>query len=303
MIVGVLGAGQLGRMLALAGLPMGIRVRCLDPADDPPAAAVAECITAPYEDEDAVAEFLNGLHVTTYEFENVPRALAEGMVHHVDVLPPPAALIAAQDRLEEKALFTHHGIRSAPYVSIEAADQIAEAAKKNRPAVRAEDAPPGYDGKGQVVLRKTSEVTKTAAMWGNVPSIVERFIPFERELSLIAVRGRMGETRFYPLVENFHEDGILRVSIAPADDIGTFQRDAQKVAIRLMDALGYVGVLALEFFVHGGKLMVNEMAPRVHNSGALDHRRCDHVPVREPPARHLWAGRSGTQCRADFPPW
>lgn len=267
MKIGVLGAGQLGRMLALAAYPLGIQVRCYDPVADSPAAPLAEFVTAPYDDADAISRFVNGLDLITYEFENVPRALVEALVDKLEVLPPPAALGVAQDRVEEKSLFAHHGIPSAQFCAVDEARHIAGVAVRVGFPCLLKTRRLGYDGKGQALLRDADEADGVAARWGDVPSIVERFIPFERELSLICVRGRQGETRFYPLVENFHEQGILRVSIAPAENLGHFQRDAQKMAMRVMDALGYVGVLAIEFFVHNGRLLANEMAPRVHNSG------------------------------------
>ena len=242
MIVGCIGGGQLGRMLALAGIPLGLSFRFLDPSPDAPAAAVGELLVGAYDDPDLLDRLADGADAVTYEFENVPVEAAR----RVGAVPGAAALEAAQDRLVEKRLFRRLGIPTAPID-----EEVTEfpALLKTRRL--------GYDGKGQQLVE-----TRPGPGTGHV---LEGLVPFERELSLLAVRGRSGETRFYPLIENVHEGGILRTSRAPAADAP--QALAEEYAGRLLDELGYVGVLALELFEVGGELIANELAPRVHNTG------------------------------------
>ena len=242
MIVGVIGGGQLARMLALAGLPLGLSFRFLDPAPDAPAAALGELIVGAYDDHAALDRLAAGAEVVTYEFENVPVDAAR----RVGALPAAAALEASQDRLVEKQLFRRLGIPTAP---IDDEVLTFPALLKTRRL--------GYDGKGQRLVE-----TRPGPAPGHV---LEGLVPFDRELSLIAVRGGGGETRFYPLAENVHEGGILRLTRAPA--AAAPQAQAEEYATRLLDELGYVGVLALELFDVGGDLVANELAPRVHNTG------------------------------------
>jgi 5-(carboxyamino)imidazole ribonucleotide synthase len=241
-VVGVIGGGQLGRMLALAGIPLGLSFRFLDPSADAPAGEVGELLVGAYDDPELLDRLADGAAAVTYEFENVPVEAAR----QVGAVPGAAALEAAQDRLVEKQLFRRLGIPTAPID-----DEVTEfpALLKTRRL--------GYDGKGQRLVE-----TRPGAGPGHV---LEGLVPFERELSLLAVRGRDGETRFYPLIENVHANGILRTSRAPAVDAP--QAQAEEYATRLLDELGYVGVLALELFDTGGKLVANELAPRVHNTG------------------------------------
>jgi 5-(carboxyamino)imidazole ribonucleotide synthase len=242
VIVGVIGGGQLGRMLALAGIPLGLSFRFLDPSPDAPAAEVGELLVGAYDDPALLDRLAAGADVVTYEFENVPVAAAE----RVRAVPAAAALEASQDRLVEKQLFRRLGI---PTPRIEDEVETFPAILKTRRL--------GYDGKGQRLV-ETWE--------GPGPShVLEERVSFDRELSLLAVRGRDGDTRFWPLVENVHEDGILRTSRAPAADAP--QAEAEEYATKLLDELGYVGVLALELFDVGGRLLANEFAPRVHNTG------------------------------------
>ena len=242
MIVGVIGGGQLGRMLALAGIPLGLSFRFLDPSPDAPAGAVGELLVGAYDDSELLDRLADGAAAVTYEFENVPVEAAR----RVGAVPAPAALEAAQDRLVEKQLFRRLGI---PTARIDDEVDTFPAILKTRRL--------GYDGKGQRLVETRP---------GSDPSqVLEERVRFDRELSLLAVRGRSGETAFYPLVENVHENGILRSSRAPAPDAP--QAEAEDYATRLLDELGYVGVLALELFDVGGRLLANELAPRVHNSG------------------------------------
>jgi 5-(carboxyamino)imidazole ribonucleotide synthase len=266
--LGILGGGQLGYMLALAGYPLGLHFRFLDPSPEAPVGRIAQRVTADYSDHAALEKFANGLELVTYEFENVPVAAAEFLAGRVPVYPPPPALEAAQDRLAEKTLFRNLGVATTDFLSVAKPGEFDAAIKQlGLPAVL-KTCRMGYDGKGQWILHTTDEVLKAKAELPKVSLILERFVPFTRELSVLAVRSRKGETAFYPLVENHHRGGILRLSLAPAPLLDPpIQRAAEDIARRILESLKYVGVLAIEFFEHQGRLLANEMAPRVHNSG------------------------------------
>ena len=268
MTLGILGGGQLGYMLALAGYPLGLHFRFLDPSPEAPVGRIAQRVTAEYGDHAALEKFANGLELVTYEFENVPVEAARFLAQRVPVYPPPPALEAAQDRLAEKTLFRDLGIGTTDFLSVARASEFDPAVKQfGLPAVL-KTCRMGYDGKGQRILRSAEDVLKVKAELPRVPLILERFVPFTRELSVLAVRSRNGETAFYPLVENHHRGGILRLSLAPAPSLDpAIQRAAEDIARRVLESLEYVGVLAIEFFEHQGGLLANEMAPRVHNSG------------------------------------
>ncbi len=242
-LVAVIGGGQLGRMLGLAGVPLGLSFRFLDPAPDAPAAAVGELLVGPYDDTALLRRLVDGAAVVTYEFENVPVTAATC----TGALPPPAALEAGQDRLAEKRLFDRLGIPTPRYGSL--AETGVPALVKSRRL--------GYDGKGQRRVDVPGPVADD--------ELAEEVVAFDRELSLLAVRGADGDTRFWPLVENTHRDGILRLSRVPAARAP--QEEAERYGRLLLDALDYVGVLALELFEVEGRLLANELAPRVHNSG------------------------------------
>jgi 5-(carboxyamino)imidazole ribonucleotide synthase len=268
MIVGIVGGGQLGRMLALAGIPLGLHVRVLDPVSKAATDAVADRVAGEFDDYAALAEFVRGLDVVTYEFENVPVGTTRWLAERVPVYPPPDALEVAQDRLAEKQFFTRVGIDGPEFRAVDTrGDLDAARAAVGLPAVL-KTRRFGYDGKGQAVMRSSADVEAAWELLGGRPLIWEQFIPFDRELSIIAVRGRDGTTAYYPLVENLHRRGILSRSRAPAPNVGaTLQRKAEGYASAALDALNYVGVLAIEFFAVGDRLLANEMAPRVHNSG------------------------------------
>ena len=268
MTIGILGGGQLGYMLALAGYPLGLHFRFLDPSPEAPVGRIAQRVTADYTDEASLEKFANGLELVTYEFENVPVEAARFLAERVPVYPPPAALEAAQDRLAEKSLFRKLGILTTEFAPVSNAKELDAAVKTiGLPAVL-KTSRMGYDGKGQWILRTAEDVAKAKSEMPAVKLILERFVPFTRELSVLAVRSRTGEIAIYPLVENHHRSGILRLSLAPAPRLhADIQRAAERAAHRILESLKYVGVLALEFFEHEGDLLVNEMAPRVHNSG------------------------------------
>jgi 5-(carboxyamino)imidazole ribonucleotide synthase len=268
MLIGVLGAGQLGRMLALAGTPLGMRFRFLDPAPGSPAGQVGDQVVGEYDDPAALGEFCRGLDAATWEFENVPVEAARFVAERAPMFPAPVALEVGQDRLREKDLFREVGLEVHAYAPASSEQEFHEAlARVGLPAV-VKTRRGGYDGKGQALVREPADAPGAWAALGGVPVLVERFVPFDREVSIIAVRGRDGAFAAYPLVENVHRGGILRVSRAPAPGVTSeLQHRAEGYARAIMERLGYVGVLAIEFFVAGGELLANEMAPRVHNSG------------------------------------
>jgi 5-(carboxyamino)imidazole ribonucleotide synthase len=276
--IGILGGGQLGYMLALAGYPLGLHFRFFDPSPEAPVGRIASRVTADFRDESALEKFANGLELVTYEFENVPVESVQFLAERVPVHPSPRALEVAQDRISEKNLFLDLGIPTTEFEPVASRDDLDDAVKKiGLPAIL-KTCRMGYDGKGQWHLRTAADVEKAKSELpeqptispasSGIPYILERFVPFTRELSVIAVRARTGETAFYPLVENHHRGGILRLSLAPAPHLdAAIQRAAEQAARAVFDELQYVGVLAIEFFEQNGKLLANEMAPRVHNSG------------------------------------
>jgi 5-(carboxyamino)imidazole ribonucleotide synthase len=266
--IGILGGGQLGYMLALAGYPLGLHFRFLDPSPEAPVGRIAQRVTADYTDQAALEKFASGLELVTYEFENVPVEAARFLAERVPVYPPPAALETAQDRLAEKDLFRKLGIATTEFAPVSNPAELEAAVKTlGLPAVL-KTSRMGYDGKGQWILRTAEDVAKAKSELPPVNLILERFVPFARELSVLAVRSLTGESAIYPLVENHHRSGILRLSLAPAPRLEPpIQRAAERAAHRVLESLKYVGVLAIEFFEHQGELLANEMAPRVHNSG------------------------------------
>ncbi len=268
MRVGIIGGGQLGRMLGQAGLPLGVRCTFLDPAADPCAAAVGPVIRAAYDDVSALDALASGSDVATFEFENVPVRAVEHVARRLPIHPGAQALSMAQDRLEEKRFFGAHGVDTAPFAPVSSVDDLFAAIERvGLPAIL-KTRRLGYDGKGQLYLADPEQAEGAFALLGGVPSLLEQVIPFDRELSVLAVRGLDGEIRTWPLVENRHAGGILRWSLAPAPHhTATLQAQADTIATRLLEALGYVGVLAVELFQVRDRLLANEMAPRVHNSG------------------------------------
>ena len=267
MKVGVLGAGQLGRMLAMEGGPLGAQFRFLDPNPDSPAREFGELRVADYGDAAALSRFAEGLDVVTYEFESIPLSAVEAVAKLVPVFPSVQALKIAQDRVLEKRCFQHMGIRTAPSRNVASRGDLEKAAHElGLPAVL-KTRRLGYDGKGQIVIRAEDELPAAWEKLGGVPLILEQFVEFDRELSIIGVRAREGEIVFYPLVENEHDEGILSCSFAPAEVTETKTRTARDYVRRMMSSFDYVGVLTLEMFESGDKLIANEIAPRVHNSG------------------------------------
>jgi 5-(carboxyamino)imidazole ribonucleotide synthase len=269
--VGILGGGQLARMLALSGAPLGLRFLVLDTVSDACASQFVPSMQADYRDEQALSAFAAQVDVATFDFENVPAESARWLSERIPVFPSARALAVAQDRLAEKSLFRELGIGVPDFADIASrADLDAALSRLGAPAIL-KTRRLGYDGKGQFRIRTLADADAAwDALGAQAPSvglILEAFVPFERELSVVAVRGRDGEFRTWPLTENWHEQGVLSASLAPARADDVLAADAISCARRIAEALDYVGVFALELFVRDGKLMANEMAPRVHNSG------------------------------------
>ena len=265
--IGVLGGGQLGRMLALAGIPLGLEFRFLDPSPEAPARVCGDLITAAYDDTGALAAFAEGVDVVTFEFENVPLTAASWLAERLPLRPSPRSLELTQDRLLEKRLLRNLGIATAAFAAVDdrasldvALDAIGlPAVMKTRRL--------GYDGKGQAVLRDRADAEAAWSRLGGVPLVLEEFVDFERELSSIAVTGA-GQTAVYPLVETRQRDGILRSAVAPAPRVEAAESEsAEEAVIAVATELGHRGTLALEWFLVGSRLLANEIAPRVHNSG------------------------------------
>jgi 5-(carboxyamino)imidazole ribonucleotide synthase len=268
MTIGILGGGQLGYMLALAGYPLGLHFRFLDPSPEAPVGRIAHRVTAEFDDEQALEKFAHGLEAVTYEFENVPVQAARFLSDRVPVYPPAAALEEAQDRRREKRLFQRLGIPTTDFAEISKPQEFDSALKQVPLPAVLKTCRLGYDGKGQWMLRTVEDVEKARTELPDVPLILEKFVPFDRELSILAVRSRNGETAFYPLVENHHRGGILRLSLAPAPNLSSaLQNSAEAAARKILEAVDYAGVVCLELFQVGEKLLANEIAPRVHNSG------------------------------------
>ena len=268
--IGVLGAGQLGLMLAQAARNLDIACRFYGDSGDAPGAAMGTVISGSLDDDARLARFAAGLEVVTYEWENIPVSAALRIAEFTPVLPPVRALEASQDRLTEKRFFAELGEPTARFAPVDSREALDEAIVAiGFPAVL-KTRRLGYDGKGQAVLRQPGDLDIAWNAIGGCPLLLEQWVSFDRELSVIGVRGRDGSIVCYPLIENQHGAGILRVSTAPAPGLtGETMAAAARCVTRVLTALDYVGVLAIELFDVGGRLLVNEMAPRVHNSGHL----------------------------------
>lgn len=265
MRVGVLGGGQLARMMALAGHPLGLEFAFLDPAADACAFPLGRALHGDYNDPERLDELGDFADVVTFEFENVPAAVTEHLAKRVPVFPSANSLAIAQDRLSEKTLFRELGIGTPDFCAVDSEQDLAHAAEVLGYPFVLKTRSEGYDGKGQQLVREASALASAWQALGGRPLIAEAFVTFTREVSVVAVRSRDGEVHCYPLAENQHEDGILTISRSRPDDpiAGAAQDSAQKLLTRL----DYVGVLALELFDCDGELLANEFAPRVHNSG------------------------------------
>jgi 5-(carboxyamino)imidazole ribonucleotide synthase len=265
--IGILGGGQLARMLALAGAPLGQRFLVVDSVADACASQVAPLLVADWRDFDALEGFAKRIDVATFDFENVPAETADWLTGHTRVFPNPRALAIAQDRLAEKTLFRETGIATPAFAAVDSREDLARAIDAiGLPAVL-KTRRLGYDGKGQAVLRSQKDADVAWALLGGAPLILEAFVPFTREVSVVAVRSQSAEFRAYPLTQNWHSGGILAASLAPAPDADALAERAFAHARALAERLDYVGTFALELFDRDGELLGNEIAPRVHNSG------------------------------------
>ncbi len=267
MKIGILGGGQLGRMLALAAHPLGIETLLVDPTAGSPASQVSAQLVASYTDP-AALDALAQCDVVTFEFENVPDDAAHSLASRCRVCPPPEALRVAQDRLLEKTLFFELGIETPRFFAIDSFEDLEQAARELGGELVLKTRRFGYDGKGQSVIRRPDQLRPAFESLNGAPAIAEELIQFERELSVVACRGLDGQTAFYPLTQNRHVGGVLHTSIAPAPNTDAeVAATAMRYAEALLHHFDYVGVLALELFQVGGRLLANEIAPRVHNSG------------------------------------
>ena len=266
MTVGIVGAGQLGRMMALAGYPLGLDFLFLDPAERPPAAALAPVLKSDFSNSTALAALAARCEVVTIDWENVSVAALRELGRETRVSPPPAAIAAAQDRASEKRLFEKLGIPTTRWRAVSSRAQLSAAVRDIGLPGMLKTRRMGYDGKGQALLRTAADVERAWAALGQVPLLYEELVPFDMEVSVIGVRGRDGQCQVYPLNHNLHAGGILRLTRAPCDQ-ARLNRLARKQVLAVMEHLHYVGVLTLEYFVRKGRLVANEMAPRVHNSG------------------------------------
>jgi len=267
--IGILGGGQLGRMMALAAAELGYRVHVFTPEAESPCAQVSAAETvAAYEDESALAAFADAVDVVTLEFENVPLAAARLVAARRPFFPAPDILAVTQVRSAEKALVNRLGFGTAPWASVaDEAGLEAALATIGRPAILKSDRL-GYDGKGQVRIGPTTSAAEAWAAVGRVPSVLEGFVDFDCEISVVLARGRDGGTAAYTPVGNRHERGILAETTAPAAIPAKLAGEAEAMAIRIAESLDYVGILAVEMFVtKDGRILVNELAPRPHNSG------------------------------------
>jgi 5-(carboxyamino)imidazole ribonucleotide synthase len=266
MRVGIIGAGQLGQMLGFAARRLGITCRFLDPAEQPPAAEAGEVIRRPFDDADALAELAAGCDVITYEFENVPVEALLRIASQVPVFPPPEALHNAQDRLAEKRLFDELQIPLPRYRAVDSLDDLRAAVDTIGLPLVLKTRRFGYDGKGQYLVKTHDDIDAAWREIGGTALIAEEWLDFDYEVSAIGVRSTSGEFLTYPLTQNEHVGGILHRSRAPVD-APVLEEKARACVRALLDHLDYVGVLALELFVSGDRLLANEFAPRVHNSG------------------------------------
>lgn len=265
--MGVLGGGQLGRMLGLAAYPLGITPRFYDPSSAAGAGRVGDLTVGEYEDFASLDRFADECDVVTYEFENVPLVPAQRLSSRGPLDPPPAALAAAQDRLNEKRLFRQLGMSTADFVAIDRESDVETAFQRLPAPLLLKTRRWGYDGKGQRLVSNREEARNAWCELGERPLLAEGLVSFSRELSSVAVRARSGEVRVYPPVENRHREGILRLSLAPAEVAPDLMAELETGVRDLLETLDYVGVVAIEWFALEDRVLANEFAPRVHNSG------------------------------------
>lgn len=274
-IIGMLGGGQLARMLANAAAEMGVRTHIFCPDPHSPAFDCSAFQTiADYDDEQALATFADAVDLITYEFENVPAATADFLNQRKPVLPAPNALEVAQDRLSEKQFLTDAGVSVAPYAQIDSLRDLEQAIDTIKLPAILKTCRFGYDGKGQTRIDAADQCINALEALNNAPAVLETFIPFDKEISAIIARNQAGDTAIFDIAENVHKNHILDTSTVPAEISPALAEAAKSQAKIIADALNYVGTLAIEFFVTGETLIVNEIAPRVHNSGHWTQDGC-----------------------------
>lgn len=275
-IIGVLGSGQLGRMFAMAARRMGYRVHTFSPETDTPTGQVADVeITASYDDLDAVRRFARDVDVTTFEFENIPARTVEAVSEHVAVRPGGLVLHTTQHRLREKNFLRANGFPVTPFHHVNSLEDLREGLKVLGVPAVLKTAGWGYDGKGQTRIASLTEAEKAYGALNGEEAVLEKFVDLEREVSVVAARGADGQTIDYGVIENVHRQHILDTSIAPANLPAQLCEQATEIAHSILEQLQIIGVLCVEFFIaRDGKLYVNELAPRPHNSGHLTIDAC-----------------------------
>ena len=274
-VIGILGGGQLGRMLSVAASRLGYRCHIFEPGANPPAADVAHAVTcAPYDDEPALRAFAASVDVITYEFENIPTSALDLLESLKPIRPNRRALASSQDRLIEKAFLTGLGIATAPFAAVTSAQDLDLALTQIGTPAILKTTRLGYDGKGQARIMSPDDAPAALAAMSGAPSVLEGFIQFTHEVSVIAARGTDGSVACFDPGENVHNDGILRTTTVPAKLTPGQRSDAILIAARILNALEYVGVLGVELFVTPKGLIANEIAPRVHNSGHWTQNGC-----------------------------
>lgn len=274
-VIGILGGGQLGRMLSVAASRLGFKTCIFDPSGDPPAAHVANYhLKAEYADLDALQKFADSVDVVTYEFENIPTTALDALEALRPIRPGRNALAVSQDRLTEKQFLTDLGLLTAPFAPIATIDDLhAALATIGVPSIL-KTRRFGYDGKGQARIQSNDQIENAFNDMQGAPSILEGFVEFEREISVIGARGIDGEIACFDPGENVHVDGILRTTMVPSGISASMRNDAVLLTAKILNALDYVGVLGVELFVTSEGLIVNEIAPRVHNSGHWTQNGC-----------------------------
>lgn len=273
--IGILGGGQLGRMLSVAASRLGFKTHIFEPSQNPPAAHVADRVTtAPYDDLTALAAFAASVDVVTYEFENIPTAALDVLEKTHPIRPNRRALAVSQDRIAEKDFLTSLGLTTAPYAAVQTLDDLHHAITKIGTPAILKTTRLGYDGKGQARLKSPADAEAALAQMNGAPAVLEGFIDFSHEVSVIAARGTDGSVACYDPGENVHKDGILSTTTIPARLSPSQRTDAILLAARILNALDYVGVMGVELFLTRAGLIVNEIAPRVHNSGHWTQNGC-----------------------------
>ncbi len=267
--IGVLGSGQLGRMFAIAARRMGYRVHTYSPDTDTPTGQVADVeVTAPYEDLARVREFARNVAAVTFEFENVPAETAAAAAEHTEVRPAGSVLHITQNRLREKTFLSGSGLPVTHFSAVNSLAELKAALARQKAPCILKTAGFGYDGKGQARIYNASEAESAWQAIGAAPAVLESFVDFEMELSVVAARGFNGEFVHYGVVRNEHQNGILDITVAPAGVDARIEREAVEITRTVLKKLDVVGVLCVEFFLtRGGRLFINELAPRPHNSG------------------------------------